>query len=110
MAETTDENMNEPTVSPDAESDAPVDAADEDATLHEGEVLAPEADDADRPEPLVGDDPAQHHIGAAPHVAHAAGRDAFIQPVPVVQKVSRTEHQRTLSNRRRRRGVPIRRR
>jgi segregation and condensation protein B len=43
------------------------DVASEDAPLHEGEVLAPEADDedatesagGDKPEPLVGNDPAQ---------------------------------------------------
>jgi hypothetical protein len=37
---------------------------------------------------LHGDDPAQHHVGAAPHVAHATGGDALVQPVSVVQKVS----------------------
>jgi hypothetical protein len=52
---------------------------------------------------LHGDHPAEHHIGAAPDVTHATGGDAFVQPVATVQKVSRTEHQRTLSNRQPRR-------
>jgi segregation and condensation protein B len=59
MAESTDETMNEPTLNPDAQAEAALDAADDEAVLRDGEVLPPDAGDADRPSPLVGNDPAQ---------------------------------------------------
>nr|BFE75625.1 hypothetical protein GCM10020092_089260 [Actinoplanes digitatis] len=48
---------------------------------------------------LDGDRAAEHHVGATPHVTHATGGDALVQPVAVVQETSRTEHQLDLSTR-----------